>query len=313
MRRERSATPAQRLAPPSDSVTPPALRAIGCGPTIRHAVSLPSIVRCTRIHVVNGRRFSAGRGRVGQVDCRHAKPARLEHEIQRLQCAFHRAVRRRGRFAPDPQQAIEIDPRGDDRRQVEAIEGIDEGGNLAAVGRGRHRLQQQRGAPGRGGAGNFGQFPARQTAVQDRIERRGAGGRHEPVALTRLERGGQRAIKFFSAERGFEDGDGRMRHIFALCSPYYISQSRKAIKKRKSSGLKKAGLRTRLYEAQCYERRGGPSGPPTYQLRDSPAPPGAATGVIVTCASPWPIVTVQPDTMPTAAPNATSLRKCRLS
>jgi len=50
-----------------------------------------------------------------------------------------------------------------------------------------------------------------------------------------------------------------------------------------------------------------------YQLSDRPAPPGEATGDIVTWASPWPIVTVQPDTMPTAAPNATSLRKCRLS
>jgi hypothetical protein len=52
--------------------------------------------------------------------------------------------------------------------------------------------------------------------------------------------------------------------------------------------------------------------PPGYQVSDTPPPPGDATGVMVTRVS-CPIVTVQPETMPTAAPNATSLRKCRLS
>ena len=95
---------------------------------------------------------------------------------------------------------------------------------------------------------------------------------------------------------------------------------------------KKAGLKTRLYDFPAYLRfpsvRGGSQRTwrfpayveadlqvrlvRSYQVSDRPPPPGDATGAMVTRVS-CPIVTVQPETMPTAAPNATSLRKCRLS
>src|SRR5688572_12450998 len=134
---------------------------------------------------------------------------------------------------PDPQQAIEIDPRSDDRRQVEAVESIDDGCDFAAARGRRDHLQQQRGAPRRLWTGDFRQFPARQPAGEHRIERGGARGRNEPLALTGLERGGERAIELADAKGGFEGGGSRVRHIFALCSPYYIPQPWMAIKKRK--------------------------------------------------------------------------------
>src|SRR5215208_250613 len=40
------------------------------------------------------------------------------------------------------------------------------------------------------------------------------------------------------------------------------------------------------------------------------APPGTTVGASVIFCGPWPIVTVRPDIVPTAAPKTTSLRKC---
>ena len=54
----RSSAPAQQRqstsSAPSITVRPPALRASDSGMTSTHAVSLPSTIRCTRSHVVNG-------------------------------------------------------------------------------------------------------------------------------------------------------------------------------------------------------------------------------------------------------------------
>ena len=43
-------------------MSPAELRAIGCGPTSSAAVCVPSTIRCSRSHVVNGSRRSAGSG-----------------------------------------------------------------------------------------------------------------------------------------------------------------------------------------------------------------------------------------------------------
>jgi len=122
----------------------------------------------------------------------------------------------------DPQQSIEIHTNGDDRREVETIEGIDERRNLAAArGRGQH-LQQQRRPPGRWRSGNFRELPARKSPVKPGIEpgyrRRGDACRGDAcVAPT-----GECPIELARAERGFEDGSSGVRHIFALCSPRTI-------------------------------------------------------------------------------------------
>jgi hypothetical protein len=50
-------------------------------------------------------------------------------------------------MTPDPQQTIKIYSRGNDRRQIEAIEGVDDGSDLTAPSGRRHHLQKQRGAP----------------------------------------------------------------------------------------------------------------------------------------------------------------------
>ena len=53
-RRLRSDVPAHVERPVNETVSPPALRASGSDVSSTHAVSLPSIARCTRSQVVNG-------------------------------------------------------------------------------------------------------------------------------------------------------------------------------------------------------------------------------------------------------------------
>ena len=61
-RRLRSDVPVHDDRPASETVSPPALRASGSDDMSTHAVSLPSIARCTRSHVVNGICLSAAGG-----------------------------------------------------------------------------------------------------------------------------------------------------------------------------------------------------------------------------------------------------------
>ena len=90
--RLRSASPVQRARPVSDNVNPPALRASGCGAISTHAVSLPSMMRCTRSHVVNGIRVSAAGGTSARSSTTHAEAAGLEHEVERFQRAIDQTV-----------------------------------------------------------------------------------------------------------------------------------------------------------------------------------------------------------------------------
>ena len=163
------------VRPASKSVRPPALRASGCGPTSTQAVSLPSIVRCTRNQVVQRETAQRGKRRVGEIERHHAKATGLQDEIERFQRAFDdaidqgpRAPRPRDVMPTDLQQPIEVYPRGHDRRQVKTIEGINERRNLAAT-RGRGKcLQQQRGPSRRSRSGEFRQLPARKSAAHPR-------------------------------------------------------------------------------------------------------------------------------------------------
>ena len=98
-RRLRSAAPVHAARPASDSVSAAGAARQRLRRHSTHAVSLPSIVRCTRSQVVNGRRFSAEQRHVGQIDRHDAEPAGLQHEIERLERAIDRCARR-SRAAP---------------------------------------------------------------------------------------------------------------------------------------------------------------------------------------------------------------------
>ena len=80
-----------------------------------HAVSLPSIVRCTRSQVVNGRRFSAAQRHVGQIDRDDAEPAGLQHEVERLERAIERPVEHGDWPWPIGSNGLAADPQQRDR------------------------------------------------------------------------------------------------------------------------------------------------------------------------------------------------------
>ena len=122
------------------TVIPPALRAMGVSPTSTQAVWLPSMMRCSRRHVVNGNRWSAVRRRLGGVEHHEAEVPRLQHERERFDGLIERAlIQSRHRpgldhdLAADPQQPAEIDAGRLGRRDVEHVEHIDERDDLAAA------------------------------------------------------------------------------------------------------------------------------------------------------------------------------------
>ena len=78
---KRIPTPDSRI--PSLSVNPAELRAIGSLPTSTHAVWLPSTIRCSRIHVVNGSRRTALRRCFREIEHDEAEVARLQDERER--------------------------------------------------------------------------------------------------------------------------------------------------------------------------------------------------------------------------------------
>jgi hypothetical protein len=110
-----------------------------------------------------------GRRRIRKVDRDHTKASRLQHKIERFQCAFYRAIEQAlwpqaetcrpnsklrpephalspaHRVSTDPEQPIEVYSCSDDRREIKTIKGIDTGHNLSTLGGGGKHLQQQRG------------------------------------------------------------------------------------------------------------------------------------------------------------------------
>ncbi len=168
--------------------------------------------------MVNGRRRTASggaspRSSTTRPNCRPA--ARSAERLHRLlhgpliQVAAQPGIG--DNMAADPQQTREIDAGRRGRRGIELIERIDERHQFPARGGGRHRLQQQAGAPRRAGADQFREMPARQAAAKTAVERGKAGG---PTACSspRIERGqcgGERPIETPFPEGGHECACGR--------------------------------------------------------------------------------------------------------
>ncbi len=76
---------------------PPALRATGIALRIRTAVSLPSIARSMRNHVDAGRRRSAVRRHVDEIDHHQRADAGLHDQVERLDGAIDHALHERAR------------------------------------------------------------------------------------------------------------------------------------------------------------------------------------------------------------------------
>jgi hypothetical protein len=143
-------------------------------------------------------------------------PACLQHEIERFERAIDRPLGRAARLSADPQHPVQIGAGRVHRRHVEPIERVHERHQLAALrGRG-HRLQQQRGAARRAGAGQLRELAPRHTVPQTRIDSGDAGLR---AGIGRLlhgwQRRGESPVELFLTECRFQNSQRRIRHMFA--------------------------------------------------------------------------------------------------
>ena len=162
---------------PSRTVNPAELRAIGSDPTSTQTVWLPSTMRCSRSHVVNGSCLTRERRRVGDIERDDAEVAGLQHERHRpdrlLERALvHVAARIPGFVTTCPRihsSAIEIDAGCRGRCDVEHVERIDKRDELAARGGGGQHLQQDARAGRRARTDELRQMTAREPAPQPRV------------------------------------------------------------------------------------------------------------------------------------------------
>jgi hypothetical protein len=201
---------------------PPALRASGCGATTTHAVSLPSMMRWTRSHVVNGIRVEPPSWRSSARSiATNAKPPGLQHEVERLQRDGRSTrlvdCRRVSQIVPaNPEQAIGLDaaarlmrhrndrrcrPRGDLAARVAAaiicsssvVRPSDRGPTISD--------NCPRGSP-----------PV-QTGIEAAME---VGMSADRRPLERWQRRGQRAIELAARRADSRTASGLIRHIFRL-------------------------------------------------------------------------------------------------
>ena len=229
-KRRRRPSPRIPVPIPSRSVSPAELRAIGSAPTSTHAVWLPSTMRCSRSHVVNGSRRIASAGASATSNDDQTEIAGLQHERERADRLLERALihiaahaRIRHDVPADPEQAIEIDAGRRRRFDVEHVERIDERDELAARGRGRQHLQQQARAARRSRADQLGQLAAREPAAEPCVEG-GKPGRARRRIRRAGSSGGSAVVSVRSSwrARSSDSRSARARGIvvFALSSPY---------------------------------------------------------------------------------------------
>ena len=218
--------------PVSDSVRPPALRASGSRRHSTHAVSLPSIVRCTRSHVVNGIRFSAAAARrpdrsrprrTRRPAARGSAPSARDRRCDRANsdCAMGpeaerlmaspRIHSRRSRSTPGGSTPTRR--RGD--RSVSTSAAISPRRVAAASSCSRSVVRPDDRGPAISDSCPRGKPPRRQASSAAMSVAANADGVH---ALERRQRRRQRAIELARTKRGFENGTPGA-HVFAIYSP----------------------------------------------------------------------------------------------
>ncbi len=194
-------------------VTPPGLRASVLGPSSSATVSLPSITRAIRIHVVSGNCRSAGAGTSARSSDDEAEAAGLEDQVHRLQRASAVAASR-GSRAGARDRGPPPAPTAD--RSDRAVSTSATASPRAAAAAAMPTNSAVR--PDDRGPIDLRQMPAPQAAAERRVERGTPVGAIRSSSVAAPGRGGrQRHIELAGAQERF-DLRARRSH-FAFSSP----------------------------------------------------------------------------------------------
>ncbi len=190
-------------------------------------MSLPSTMRCSRSHVVNGRLLSTRGWISARSMATTAKPPACSTRLSALMArstmrSVERCVHSEDGSTANPQQPIEIDAGGRRAGDVEAIARVNQRGDLAATRGGADQVKKERGAPRRVRSGKLRDLTARQPplqepAAQERVDgcdverdKRGGVG-----SFKRRQRRRERAIELSRPQRSFQSSQRDIRHMFA--------------------------------------------------------------------------------------------------